>query len=102
MLARWQELTNYLREGYLEIDNNRIENNIRPFALGKNNWMFAGSPRGARAGAIFYSLIATCKANQLDPFAYFNYLLNHIRTCRDKKDYEVLLPFNIDPTLLKR
>lgn len=102
MLERWQELTNYLKEGYLEIDNNPIENDVRPLALGKNNWIFAGSPRGARAGAIFYSLIATCKANQLDPFAYFNYLLNRLRACRDEADYKALLPFNIDPVLLKR
>jgi len=102
MLDRWQALTNYLQAGYLEIDNNRIENDIRPFALGKNNWLFAGSPRGARAGAIFYSLIATCKANAIDPFAYLNYLLNHLRACRDEADYKALLPFNIDPALLKR
>jgi len=102
MLERWQELNNYLKEGYLEIDNNLIENNIRPLALGKNNWLFAGSPRGARASAIFYSLIATCKANQLDPFAYFNYLLNHIRACCDEQDYRALLPFNVDPALLKK
>lgn len=100
MLERWGALTNYLKEGYLEIDNNRIENDIRPLALGKNNWIFAGSPRGAHAGAIFYSLIATCKANGIDPFAYFHYLLNHLRACRDEADYRALLPFNIDPALL--
>ena len=68
MHLRWGELTAYLLDGCLEIDNNLIENLIRPFALGRKNWLVAGSPRGAHAGALFYSLIATAKANGLNPF----------------------------------
>lgn len=92
---RWSELTNYLMDGRLEIDNNAIENCIRPFAVGRKGWLFMGSPKGARAGVIFYSLIQTCKANDIDPEKYFNYMLNRIRECRIDEDYKALLPFNI-------
>ena len=102
MLDRWDELTNYLKDGRLEIDNNFIENDIRPFALGRKNWLFMGSPRGARAGVVFYSLMMTCKANDIDPFAYFNYMLEHLRECKNSEDYEALLPFNIQVDLLAK
>ena len=102
MLDRWAELTNYLKDGRLEIDNNAIENAIRPFAIGRKNWMFMGSPSGARAGVIFYSLIMTCKANDIEPLAYFNYMLVRIRECKVEEDYKTLLPFNIDPSLLSK
>jgi transposase len=61
-LAHWIELNNYLRDGRVEIDNNLVENAIRPFALGRKNWLFNGSPAGAKAGAIFFSLIETCNS----------------------------------------
>ena len=95
MHHRWNELTAYLLDGSLEIDNNLIENLIRPFALGRKNWMMAGSPRGARAGALFYSLIATAKANGLNPFNYLKHLFENIRSCKTAEDYKALLPFNI-------
>lgn len=96
MLERWSELTNYLKDGRLGIDNNWIENNIRPFAIGKKNWMFAASPRGANASALFYSFILTCKANDIEPYAYFNYMLNRIRDCSSEQNYRALLPYNIE------
>ena len=102
MLDRWSELTNYLKDGRLEIDNNEVENCIRPFAIGRKNWLFMGSPRGARAGVIFYSLIMTCKANDIDPFDYFNYMLEHLRDCKNDEDYKALLPFNIDPSNMSK
>jgi len=100
MLKRWAELTNFLKDGRLEIDNNMAENSIRPFAVGRKNWMFKGSPRGAKAGACFYSLIATCKANDIDPFKYLNYLFMNIPHCNTEEDYRKLLPYNIEPELL--
>jgi transposase len=72
-----------------------VENLIRPFAVGRKNWMFAGSPSGARAGAILYSLIATCKANGVDPWQYFVTMLHQIRLCKSEADYQKLLPQNI-------
>ena len=94
-LSNWAELNNYLKDGRIEIDNNLIENAIRPFALGRKNWMFMGSPAGAKAGAIFYSLIETCKANNIEPYKYFCAMLHKIRLCASDDDYQKLLPQNI-------
>ena len=95
MHERWSELTNYLTDGSLEIDNNGAENQIRPFALGRKNWLIAGSPRGAHASALFYSLIATANANAINPFDYLKYLFENIRSCKTKDEFSALLPFNI-------
>lgn len=94
-LSNWNELTGYLKDGRIEIDNNLIENAIRPFALGRKNWLFMGSPKGAKAGATLYSLIETCKANHIDPQKYFNVMLHKIRLCQTEDDYRKLLPQNI-------
>lgn len=99
MQQRWSELNNYLIDGMLEIDNNGAENQIRPFALGRKNWMFSGSPRGANAGALFYSLIATAVANQWNPYDYLLHLFNNIRLCKNSDDYINLLPFNINQNI---
>ncbi len=96
MHVRWDELTAYLLDGCLEIDNNLVENLIRPFALGRKNWMMSGSPRGAHASALFYSLIATAKANELNPFNYLKTLFENIRSCKTAEDYKALLPFNLN------
>ena len=94
-LAHWTQLSNYTKHGLLHIDNNLVENNIRPFALGRKNWMFKGSPRGAKAGAIFYSLLATCKAHQINPEQYLVKMLSHIRHCKTTDDFRKLLPYHI-------
>ena len=91
-LAHWTQLTEYLKDGRIEIDNNLIENAIRPFALGRKNWLFHGSPSGAKAGAVLYSLIETCKANGVEPYQYFCAMLNRIRECTTEEDYRKLLP----------
>jgi transposase len=91
-LTHWYELNNYLEDGRVEIDNNLIENAIRPFALGRKNWLFQGSPSGAKAGAIFFSLIETCKANNVEPYQYLCAMLNRIRLCVTEDDYRKLLP----------
>lgn len=95
-LNNWTQLTNYLLDGRIEIDNNLIENAIRPFALGRKNWLFSGSPSGAKAGAVFYSLIETCKANNIEPYKYFCTMLHRIRLCQSDDDYKKLLPQFID------
>jgi transposase len=95
VLNHWEALTNYLKDGQLEIDNNKIENLIRPLALGRKNFLFMGSPSGAKAGAIFYSLIATCIENGIQPYKYFCVMLNKIRHCKNENDYRLLLPNNI-------
>ena len=68
-------LENYLLDGRCEISNNRAENAIRPFTIGRKNWLFADTPKGASASAAIYSLVESAKINNLDVFKYFNYIL---------------------------
>ena len=63
-------MTRYADDGRLEIDNNRAENTLRGIALGRKNWLFAGSDTGGERTAVVYSLIETCKLNGIEPFAY--------------------------------
>ena len=94
LLNHWDKLTNYLKDGRLEIDNNSTEREIRPFALGKKNWLFLGSPRGAHASAFFYSLIGSAKLNNLEPYDYLKHVFDNIRNCKTTAQLEALLPFN--------
>ena len=68
-------LQTYLLDGRLEISNNRVENAIRPFTVGRCNWLFADTPKGAKSSAAIYSLVESAKANGLDIYKYFNYIL---------------------------
>ncbi|MES2661794.1 MAG: IS66 family transposase [Pseudomonadota bacterium] len=95
VLKHWNELTAYLKDGRLEIDNNFVENLIRPLALGRKNWLFAGSPSGAKAAAVFYSLIATCQLNNVEPYQYLCKMLHQIHFCETGFDFEKLLPQKI-------
>ena len=95
MIKHWDGLYRYLDNGNIEIDNNAVENLIRPLALGRKNYLFMGSPDGAKAAANIYSLLATCKANGISPYQYFKIMLEKIRYCKSPEDYRVLLPQNI-------
>ena len=87
----------YTTDGRLSIDNNRAENHIRPIALGRKNWLFATSVKGAEAVADWYSIIETAKLNGLEPYYYLKYLLTELPVYqREKKDIEALLPWNVD------
>jgi len=77
-LTRRSDLETYLEDGNCAISNNPAENSIRPFTVGRKNWLFAGSPAGAHASACVYSLVETAKANGIEPFAYLNALLTLI------------------------
>jgi len=77
-LHRWNKLCGYTKHGGLEIDNNLIENLIRPLALGRKNYLFAGSHQGARNIAIMYSLLGSCKLNGLDPYEYLMAVLKKL------------------------
>lgn len=93
----WGSLPRYLDDGLIDIDNNACERAIRPFAVGRKNWMFMGNERAAKAGANIYSLIETCKANGVEPYAYLRYVLKHIRTSDNLTD---LLPYNLKQSLV--
>ena len=95
MLTHWQALNHYLLDGRLEIDNNRSERSIKPFVIGRKNWLFHGNDKGAKAGAILYSLIETCKAHQVDVFAWLKHALTHMRQADTLEKMEALLPFNV-------
>lgn len=77
-LNQWEKLVGFLKDGRLEIDNNRSERAIKPFVIGRKNWLFANTPRGARASATIYSIIETAKENHLNPFAYLTYLFEQL------------------------
>lgn len=89
-LNQWEKLTSFLEDGRLEMDNNRSERSIKPFVIGRKNWLFANSPRGAKASAIIYSLLETAKENQLNPFQYLNYLFEQIPQLSDVTNGEEL------------
>jgi transposase len=78
MLNQWPKLQNYLLDGRLEIDNNLVENAIRPVALGRKNYLFAGSHEGAKRAALIYSLVATAKLHEVEPFEYMKDILSRI------------------------
>jgi len=94
-LDNWQRLTVYIEDGLLKPDNNAAENALRPFVVGRKNWLFAGHPRGAEASAVFFSLIETAKANRLEPYAYLKYVFQQV-PITDEKDYGHLLAGNLD------
>ena len=90
-LRRWPALSRYATEGHLPIDNNPVENAIRPIALGKKNWLFTGSERaGVRAAAI-QSLLATAKLNGLNPADWLRDTLEKLPTCPNSQ-IDSLLP----------
>ncbi len=95
-LNQWDYLVGYLTDGKLHISNALAENAIRPFAVGRRNWLFADTSRGAKASATVYSLIETAKANGLEPYDYLQHVLTHIAAADTVEKIEALLPWNIN------
>ena len=83
--ARWDMLSTYLHDGNLQIDNNLIENAIRPVALGRKNWLFAGSHEAAQRSAMIYSFFAICKKHEVNPFQWLKHTLENISSINHKK-----------------
>ena len=96
----WEGLQTYLRDGRLRIDNNDAERSIKPFAVGRKNWLFCATTNGAMASANIYTIIETCKANNINPYNYLRYLLQNIHNYSDPKDLLNLLPYYINKDLL--
>ena len=93
---QWPYLANYLKDGRLEISNNRAERSIKPFVIDRKNFLFANTPKGATGSAIMFSLIQTAIENSLDPYNYLTWLLKTAKDA-DLTDAQVvknLLPWN--------
>ncbi len=97
----WSKLVIYLEDGRLEIDNNAAENAIRPFVIGRKNWIFSHSVKGVKASANLYSLIETVKANGLEPYAYLRYLFTELPKAETVEAIEKLLPSTVTRDQIK-
>lgn len=93
--SQWAKLECFLTNGLYPIDNNGCENSIRPFVIGRRNWLFADTVAGANASANLYSLLETCKVNGVDGYQYLRSLLVALPGARTVDDYEALLPWRI-------
>lgn len=98
-LNQWGYLIAYCDHGQLKISNVLVENAIRPFVVGRKGWLFADTPGGANASALYYTLIETAKANDIDPFKYILHLCKHIASVETVVDVEALLPWNVKKQL---
>ncbi|WP_122574657.1 IS66 family transposase, partial [Pseudomonas viridiflava] len=99
LASNWSKLERYVEEGYLPLDNNTAERAIRPFVIGRKNWLFSDTPKGATARAQLYSLVETAKANGQEPYAWLRHALERLPTATSVEDYEALLPWNCEPRL---
>ena len=100
-LKCWSGLTQYLSNGHIPIDNNGAENGIRPFVIGRKNWMFCDTVNGAHASARLYSIIETAKANGLEPYHYLKHLFTQLPKANSEAEVQTLLPWQVDPLTLQ-
>ncbi len=93
--SQWPKLIAFLQDGRLEIDNNRSERSIKPFVIGRKNWMFANTPREATASATIYSIVESAKENGLNPYSYLRYLFEQLPNMdiQNKAALDTMLPW---------
>ena len=96
-LGQWDKLCRFTMDPRLTPDNNLTENAIRPFVIGRKNWLFSGSPKGADASAFFYSLVETAKACNREPYAYLRFLFERLPHAQTDAEYQAFLPMNFNP-----
>ncbi|HUN77264.1 MAG TPA: transposase [Steroidobacteraceae bacterium] len=101
-LGQWAKLIVFLAHGEVPLDNNRCENAIRPFVLGRKGWLFSDTVKGAVASANLYSLVETAKANGVEPHSYLSLLFARLPFARTVDDFEHLLPWNAKADLVGR
>ena len=97
-LSSWQHLLNYLDCPDLFVDNSISERSIKPFVIGRKNWLFAGSETGAESSCFIFTLIENAKLYKLDPYEYLRCIFDQAPYCQTEKDFEKLLPWNIKIT----
>ena len=90
---QWPRLIRYLDDGNFPIDNNRVENAIRPFVIGRKGWLFSTSVAGAKASANLYSIIESAKANQVEPYGYLKQIFTELPNVETVEEMEILLPW---------
>jgi transposase len=100
-IDNWELLIRYVEDPLLTPSNNRAENAIRPFVVGRKNWLFAGTPAGAEASAIHYSLIESSKLAKLNPYEYLMYIFARLPYAKTRDDHAMLLPWNLTPDLIR-
>jgi len=98
LLNQWEPLSAHLRHGESRLDNNLIENAIRPSCIGKKNWLFIGHPDAGQRSAILYSIIVSCQRHGKDPLAYLRDILSRPPRMSNRDDLAPLLPCNWTPT----
>jgi hypothetical protein len=98
-LGQWPKLTTFLMHGEAPLDNNRCENAIRPFVVGRKGWLFSDTVPGAVASANLYSIVETAKANGVEPHAYLSLLFARLPHATTVEDFEALLPWNVKAEL---
>jgi hypothetical protein len=96
----WNKLVRYTERGDLPIDNNRCENAIRPFVVGRKAWLFSDTAAGANASAIIYSLVETAKANGIEPYTWLRHVLEHLPAANTADEMDKLLPWNLHAATL--
>ena len=95
-LKQWKRLVVYVNDPNVGLDNNAAENASRPFAVGRKNWLFAGSPAGAQASANLYSLVESAKASGREPYRYLRFVFDRLPYARTPEDYRKLTPLHLD------
>jgi transposase len=93
--AQWPKLIRFVENGRWPVDNNACENAIRPFVIGRRNWLFSDTVGGAQASANLYSLIETCKANRVEPYGYLMAVFRQLPLAKTADDFEALLPWKL-------
>jgi transposase len=96
MVNQWSTLIVYCDNGSIEIDNNGVERAIRPFVIGRRNWLFSDTVKGAKASANLYSLIETAKLNGLEPYRYLRHILTALPKANSLEEIDALLPWAVD------
>ena len=93
---QWPYLTSYLKDGRLELSNNRAERSIKPFVIDRKNFLFANTPKGATGSAVMFSLIQTAIENGLEPYRYLTWLMKTAKDAdlTDEQTIQILLPWN--------
>lgn len=101
-LGQWHKLIRFVDSPFLTPDNNATERSIKPFIVGRKNWLFAGSPHGAKASCLFFSLIETAKANNINPYGYLKKIFDQVAINGTEVNPESFLPWNLNKDLIMK